>query len=231
MYNLTTQILYSIFHNDHQSAQFLSTIRESSVRNMFFVYNKGDLIIQQHDPVRYVYFLLKGSVSVITSISWTNSDVIDTLFPLDILGLVELLNDQPSYTAFVVADTPCTIFRVPIPLFSKIIKNDVKLCYETLRILGKVTMHNMDRAETNSIFHSYDRLCHFLYLKAQGHIPYTYPHTRKDLSDNLHINLRTLYRYISTMETDGYLKLEHGKIIIQEHHFKKLFEKYGTVTL
>ena len=174
---------------------------------------------------------MKGSASVITSISWTSSDIIDTLVPLDILGLVELLNDQPAYTAYVVADSPCTVLRIPVPLFTRIIKQEAALCYETLRILGNITMHNMDRAETNSIFHSYDRLCHFLYLKAQGHVPYISPFTRKELSENLHINLRTLYRYINTMESEGYLKLEHGKIIIEETHLNRLFDKYGSVTL
>ena len=231
MYNLTTQVLHSIFDKNTPIETVLSSVRDSSIRNMFFFYNKEDIIIQQHDPVKYIYFLLKGSASVITSISWTSSDIIDTLFPLDILGLVELLNDQSAYTAYVVADTPCTVLRIPVPLFQKIIKQEASLCYETLRILGNITMHNMDRAETNSIFHSYDRLCHFLYLKAQGHIPYTFPHTRKELSDDLHINLRTLYRYIGTMEKEGYLKLKHGKIIIEEEHLEKLFEKYGSVTL
>ncbi len=231
MYNLTIKTLYSIFQGRYKQDSFLSDLRDTSVRNMLFVYNEGDLIIQQHAPVKYVYFLLKGSVSVITSISWTSSDIIDILFPLDILGLVELLNDQPSYTAYVVAETPCTVFRISADVFCKIIKHDSILCYETLRILGSVTLDNMNRAETNSIFHAYDRLCYFLYLKAQGHDSYTYPHTRKELAEQLHINLRTLYRYIDSMEKAGYLKLDHGKIVIENEQFQNLHLRYGSVTL
>lgn len=231
MYNSTVKSLYAIFNNEYNHDNPLATFQDAPDRNMFFSYNKEDLIILQNDPVKYVYFLLKGTASALNSISWTSSEWVDTLVPLDILGLVELLNDQPAYTAFVRAETNCVVLRIPVAQFVTIIKEDANLCYHTLRVLGKVTEHNMNRAETVAIFHSLDRLGHFLYLNASGHLPYTYPYTRKKLADDLYINLRTLYRHLDTMAKDGYLKLEKGKIRIEEEHFEKLYEKYGTIIL
>ena len=89
-------------------------------------------------------------------------------------------------------------------------------------------MHNMNLAESVAIYDSYDRLCHFLFLRAYEVIPYTYPHTRKKLADDLHINLRTLYRHIDTMKQEGYLKDVQGKIVIEEAQLKRLYKKYGT---
>lgn len=231
MYNSTINALKMIFANEYNHENPLLTFKDFQNRSMFYTYNKQDLIIAQNDPVKYVYFLIKGTALVLNSISWTNSDIIDTLVPLDILGLVELLNDQPQYTGFVIADTPCVVLRIPVNQFQKIIKNDGLLCYETLRVLGKITEHNMDRAETNAIFHPYDRLGHFLYLKAKNNIPYVYPHTRKKLAEDVYINLRTLYRHIDTMENEGFLRLERGKIIIGDTEFVKLDARYGSIVL
>lgn len=231
MYNSTIKAMQMIFKNEYNHENPLLTFKDFQNRSMFHVYNKQDLIISQGSPVKYVYFLLKGTALVINSISWTNSDIVDTLVPLDILGLVELLNEQPAYTGYVIADTPCVVLRIPVTQFQNIIKNDGRLCYETLRVLGQITEHNMNRAETNAIFHPYDRLGHFLFLKAQNNVPYVYPHTRKKLSEDVYINLRTLYRHLDAMDKEGFLKLERGKIHIDQEHFDRLDERYGSIVL
>lgn len=231
MYKSTKESMKLIFSNDYNHDNPLQTFQKFANRSSFLSFKKGELIIQQNSPVKYVYFLLKGSASVVNSISWANNEIIDTLLPLDILGLVELLNDQPDYTAYVIAETPCVLLRVSIELFLSIIKEDGLLCFDTLRILGKVTEHNMNRAETNAIFQPSDRLGHYLYLKAIGHLPYTYPHTRKKLADDLYINLRSLYRHIDAMQKNGYLSIERGKIVITDAQFDKLHERYGSIIL
>lgn len=231
MYNSTVAAMKTIFSGEYNHDNPLLTFKDYQNRGMFLAYNKQDLIIQQGASVKYIYFLLKGTASVLNSISWTNSDIIDTLVPLDLLGLVELLNEQKAYTGYVVAETPCVVFRVSTDLFLSIIKSDGLLCYETLRILGKITEHNMNRAETNAIFHPSDRLGHFLYLSSHGHVPYIYPHTRKKLAEDLHINLRSLYRYLDSMAEEGFIKLERGKIQITKENFAKLDERYGSIVL
>lgn len=231
MYNSTMKAMQMIFADAYNHENPLLTFKDFQNRSMFIAYNRHDMIIQQHDPVKYVYFLLKGTAVVLNSIEWTNTNTIDTLVPLDILGLVELLNDQPGYTGYVIADTTCVVFRVPTDQFQRIIKTNGILCYETLRVLGKITEHNMNRAETNAIFHPYDRLGHFLYLNATGHIPYIYPHTRKKLAEDVYINLRSLYRHIDDMVKEGFLEIRRGKICIEEKHYKKLDERYGSIVL
>lgn len=231
MYNNTIKLLHSIYNNEYNHENPLSTFIDTPISNMFFSYNEHDVFINQNAPVKYIYILLKGTALAKNSISWTQSDIVDRVKPIDILGLVECLNEQPAYTAYVVAETPCVVFRIPTDVFLSIIKNDALLCYHTLRIFAKVTQHNMDRAETNAIFHSFDRLGHYLYITATGDLPYIYPYTRKKMADDLYINLRTLYRYLNTMEKEQFLTLEHGKIVIYKHNFDKLHAKYGNIVL
>ena len=228
MHKNTIKVMHDVFQGKYNLENPLATFKDSPCRNMFFTYNKQETIIQQYDPVKYIYFFLKGSAHVTKPIVWAKEEIIDTIAPLDILGIVELLNGYPTYTAFVTAETPCIVFRIPVKQFIEILKQDGVLCFETLRVLGSMTMHNMNLAESVAIYDSYDRLCHFLFLRAYEVIPYTYPHTRKKLADDLHINLRTLYRHIDTMKQEGYLKDVQGKIVIEEAQLKRLYEKYGT---
>lgn len=231
MYKSTIEAMNLIFSNKYNHENPLNTFDNFANRSSFLSFKKGDMIIQQNTPVKYIFFLLKGSASVINNISWVNNEIVDTLVPLDLLGLVEHLNGQPNYTAYVIAEAPCVLMRVPIDTFVSIIKENGLLCYEAMRVLGKVTEHNMNRAETNAIFQPSDRLGHYLYLKAEGHLPYTYPYTRKKLADDLYINLRSLYRHIDIMRESGYLSVERGKIIITKEHFEKLHERYGSIIL
>lgn len=231
MCNITCAALRTIFQNRYNHENPLLTFAESPLRHHFFTYKKNEVIINQGDPVKYFYLLLNGKALVLNTISWSNTDIVDTLIPPHIMGLVEYLNNIPSYTGYVVAETSCTLMRISVEKYVKLIKEYPDLCYETLKVLGSITHSNMNRAETNSIFHPQDRLGHFLFLEALGKLPYKCPHTRKKLTDILYINLRTLHRYISTMEEEGYLALEQGKIIIRKQHFDKLNERYGSITL
>lgn len=231
MYNSTTKILEMIFKGQYDKRNPLISFRQIASNSQIVVAEKNDTIISQKDNVKYFYFLLSGRVSVLNSITWSNDNVIDTLEPLDILGLVEYLNNQDQYTAYVVAETKCVLFRISTESFIKIINQNAFLCYQTLRVLGKITEQNMNRAESSSIFHPKDMLGHYLFLQAQHRTPYTCPVTRALLAEKLHINLRTLYRYLDYMQQKGYLALRHGKIVIEDEHFQKLSARYGEIIL
>jgi CRP-like cAMP-binding protein len=151
---------------------------------------------------------------------------------LDILGLIEYLNEIPIYTAYVVALETCNVLRISVTDFSQIIQQDAFLCYHTLQVLGRVTNDNMNRAEVKSLFHPKEALGHYLFLQAQSNgIPYTLPLTKKDLSEKLQINLRSLHRYFSSMNASGMLKLEKGKVIIDANDFKNLAKRYQDIIL
>lgn len=231
MYNNTIRALEMIFKGDYDPQNPAASLRGIASKNQLITAEKNDTIINQKDPVKYFYLLLKGRACVLNHITWNSDNVVDFLEPLDILGLVEYLNNTESYTAFVMAETKCVLFRIPAEVFTQIIRQNSFLCYQTVLVLGKVLQSNMNRAETNSLFHPKDILGHYLFLQAQHVIPYVCPLTRNALAEKLHINLRTLYRHIDSMKESGYLILRHGKIVIESEHFERLKRRYGDIIL
>lgn len=201
--------------------------------SQLIVLNKNDILINQHDPLKDMYFLLSGHMSVLNQIDWSDDNIVDSLEPLDIIGFIEYLNNIETYTSYVVADTKCVLYRMPIKDFAKLIQTNASLCYKTLLVFAKITESNMNRAEIHSLFHAKDVLGYFLYLQAEksSNFPFICPMTRSMLSDKLHINLRTLYRYIDFMKENGFLCLKNGKIMITKEHFANLKERYGNIVL
>lgn len=231
MYNNTIRALEIIFRGDYDPQNPASALRPIASKNQLITVQRNDTIINQKDPVKYFYLLLKGRACVLNHITWSSDNVVDFLEPLDILGLVEYLNNTDAYTAFVMAETKCVLFRIPVEIFIQIIRQNAFLCYQTLLVLGKVTESNMNRAETKCLFHPRDILGHYLYLQALHVVPYICPLTRHVLAEKLHINLRTLYRHIDSMKENGYLTLRKGKIVIEASHFERLKTRYGDVIL
>ena len=231
MYNNTIRALEIIFKGEYDLKNPAAALRGIAAKNQLITAERNDTIINQEDPVKYFYLLLKGRACVLNHITWNNDNVVDFLEPLDILGMVEYLNNVDAYTAFVMAATDCVLFRIPVEIFIHIIQENAFLCYQTLLVLGKVLESNMNRAETNSLFHPKDILGHYLYLQAEHVLPYVCQMTRQVLAEKLHINLRTLYRHIDSMKENGYLTLRKGKIVIEAEHFERLKVRYGDIVL
>ena len=193
-------------------------------------YNKNETIINVKEPVDYVYFLLDGQASIWGEIEWANN-IIAYIYPNELLGLLEILNEIDTYTAFVLAETKCRVFRIPRDTFIDMLQTDCDLCYKTLKLLGRMTSKNMEDANIKKLFSHYDIIGYYLFLQSKHKLPYTCYYTRSQLSEILNINLRTLYRNISLLEEDGLLNIKKGKIIVDKENFTKLENRYENIII
>lgn len=223
--------LRKILSENYDKRNPLKAFNSFSYAGSLYFVNPGDVILYQMDPPDYFYLLLSGKALVMNRTLSGDSCVVDIVSATDILGLLEVLNDHPGYAADVVAETKCCIFRIPASYFTKLLEQDGTLCFQALRILGKVAATDMRFAETKALFSSWDVLGFHLYLLSFQSRPHKCTGTRAQLADTLHINLRTLYRYIDQMKNKGYLTLEHGKIVITEDNYAKLNSRYENILL
>lgn len=231
MYKNTKKLLEIILKQEYDKKNPLQSLPQEDVLGQLYTVKKGEIIIQQKAKADHLYLLLSGTARVLTSTSWFNDQHIDTVEALDVLGMIEHLNDLPGYTAYVVAQTPCTIFKISTAVYISIIQEEAMLCYLSLRVLGRVTQISMNSAESNLIFQPRDIIGHYFYLQSREHRPYKCTLTRRELADELFLNLRTVYRHIQFFEEKEYLTIQRGKIYIYESHFEKLRQRYGDIIL
>lgn len=231
MYNNTKKALEIILKEEYDRKDPLQSFTHLDLGNQLFTVPKGETILYQGDPAKYFYILLSGRTIIMNQISFSTSDIIDYVEPPHILGLMEYIDHDPCYTAFVVAETMCVLFRINSIEFMDYIRQNAELCYQTLLITAHVTSSNMNLAEIHRIFPTKDILGHYLYKQAYYQLPYTCPLTRKELANQLNINLRTLYRYLDYMEKQGYITIYKGKIIIKKKQLEQLSLRYGNVII
>lgn len=231
MYINTKKALEIILKENYDKENPKSAFEHLNLGNQLITIPKGKTILYQGDSAKYFYFLLSGNTMIMNRISFSTNDIIDYVEPPHILGLMEFINKDAFYTAFVVSETDCVLFRVLAKDFMDYIRQDAELCYQTLLVTAHIASWNMDRAETHRIFPAQDILGHYLYQKARFQLPYTCPLTRKELSEKLNINLRTLYRYLDTMNQNGYISLTRGKIVIGQKEMEHLSARYGDVII
>lgn len=227
-----TNALHKIFENPSSFSNFQEELSPLVASGELFSVGKDKTLMFQNDPVDYIYLLLSGKVSVVNSVSWGYERVVDYIEPLQILGLVEYLNQIPYYTAYVITETPCTLIRLTVDKFIRIIQSDAMLCYYTLVLMGETSQTNMNTSELKSMIHPRDMLGHHLFhLASNQSLPYTVPCTRMQLAEDLHMNLRTMYRYLDRLNQKGYIQLVHGKIVINENCFSKMKTRYQELIL
>ena len=196
-----------------------------------FQIKKGKTIITQGQPANYIYILLSGEGVVLNDIEWNINNTIDEVNAIDCLGITEYLTEKKEYTGFVIAKTDCYVFKLHNSEFYEILSSSFEISFTILKILARVTTHAMEHAETQSTFPKKDIVGYYLYLKSCDSIPYICPLRRSELADFLHINLRSLYRYLDIMKSEGMIKLRKGKIIIDIECFKILSNKYQSLIL
>jgi len=231
MYNDTIGALEIILGESYDADNPAASLLDFISASRLITVRKNQTILYKMDPAEYLYMLLKGRAVIMNDISWNKDNIIDYVESPHILGLIEPLNGEEHYTAFAIAQTDCILFRIRTAEFMSIIQRNPSLCYKTLIIMAKIAESNMGHAESHKMLSSKDILGHYLYLRAQYNIPYTCPLTRTALSEELHINLRTLYRYIGDLEKRGCLALRKGKIVIEKEHLDNLALRYKEIIL
>lgn len=221
------EALKIIFSNDQEAKEKL---REQCADVVHFA--PKQLICCKNRPLEYVYIILKGQLYVQNDIEFAEDNTVDFLEVGEIVGFIEYLVNIDYLTANVIANTDSWLYKISLSDFVAEIKSDVSLCYSTLLNIGYLAHMNMKLAETHRILPAKDVLGDYLYQLAKGHQPYyRYPHTRHELSERLHINLRTLYRYIEQFEKENYLSIVKGKIVIEREHFNRLHSRYGKIVM
>ena len=171
MYKNTKKALEIILKEEYDKENPLQSFTHLNLGNQLLTVPKGETILYQGDSAEYFYFLLSGHTVIMNQISFSTNDIIDYVEPPHILGLMEYINKDSFYTAFVVADTACVLFRVNAKEFMDFIQQDAKLCYQALIITAHIASSNMDRAETHRIFPTKDILGHYLYRQACYKLP------------------------------------------------------------
>ncbi len=222
--NMICQLLQRVFSPDYngKSPASLFTKQEWKALPLQRI-KKGEAFIQFGFAAEMVYFLLQGQVRVSVVTSEGAQAVIDSIEAPHLFGVTEAVQGKQQYSARVEGASSCLVAAVPAQEFLRQVYGDAKASQTLILFLATIANEIMDKAERKAIRKPREILLYYLYQYGKKHTrPCRLSLTRKALSEELHINLRTLYRYLAVCEQEGVLLLEGGKVVITEEGFKRL---------
>lgn len=186
-------------------------------------YSSDEILLECFSPVNKVLILIQGNVQI-HNYSIDGNKSIQGIMPApEFFGLIEALTDTSVYTSSVVAAGPVTAVTVPVPLLEKALRTNIELANVIIKKLAQFANIKMDEAVEENTQKPIDTLILFLYKYTEGKkLPHTILMKRSELSGLLHIELRTLYRYLNTLQNRNFCKLSYGKIVITKENFSNL---------
>lgn len=193
--------------------------------------SKGKVLFTQGEKAGSLYIIIKGRATVLNTIDWSINNIVDIIERPHIIGLMEVMNHSSRVSSYVVAISDMVLYHINGNDFLQIIKHDSILCFDTLMVMSVVTENTMLSAEIKKTFPAQDVLGFYLFQFGKNHLNEELKISRAELAEELHINLRTLFRYLEDFKKNGYIKNKQRKIVIGEKELKKLSDRYANIQL
>ena len=182
-------------------------------------------IISCGSPANKIYVLLNGSCLIICYNQDGKASVQDSLQAPQIFGLTELVCRQEFYSASVVGDKTGMALAIPTPLFMEAMQRSLTVDQAVIKYLGYLARRNMDAWEYCNLYAPQDTLALNLYSWCREQaLPFVLKMDRNDLAEYLHIQVRSLYRYLDILKRQNMCCIINGKITITEENFRTLKE-------
>ena len=183
----------------------------------------GKTFVHSGFAVYSVFVLLRGSARVICYSAAGAASVQDSLAAPQMFGLIEVVEERLMFAASIQANTDVLVLEVPAALFRSVLQNSAPAARVMIRNLAYLAVRNMDNVEYYTLNRPQQTLALYLYQACRDtKKPYTLPLCRRMLAEILHIHLRSLYRYLDELKSEGLCCVVRGKITITEQQFAAL---------
>jgi CRP-like cAMP-binding protein len=171
-------------------------------------YQKGETIFNAYKPVLYIYFLVEGLVEINSIMLSGNKLFINNLFPLELIGDLEYMNEQDAMFDVVAADD-CITILLPFEVAKKHLENNPKF-WKLLAIECNKKLLRTNRSIILKGSYSLKTVLANHLIKNKYEINFT---SLVNLASQLNVSYRNLSRVIKILAEEGIIKKERKKII------------------
>lgn len=182
-------------------------------------------LINAGDNCEYVYLILKGRAKGTDIQVYGNVYNFMEYSELTFLGDYEVLGDLKNYRASIKTLTQCEIISIPSAVYLEWLKRDVNALFMRTQMLMKVLTDQTAEERKYLFLTCKERLILYLVSKYErngNNKTYRLNKTQSELAERLGFNVRTLQRNISTLEMEGMISTESGKICITKEQYEKM---------
>lgn len=174
-------------------------------------------------PLQYIYILLEGTCCVEKYNQGGKLFTDSTRDAMQIFGLIEAATDERCHTVSMKCITDCTYAKIPVASYMKIVQSDPELLMMSMQFLCIFFREHVQT--TDQLMLDVPRrsiLLKLYHYCAERPFPVTVQIQKKELAQDLNMNLRTLYRRLDKFYEEGILSAQKGKIWISRKQYLKI---------
>jgi len=182
-----------------------------------FILRKGDLLDN-------IYFLLQGTVNVLNEFEEGDSFHFAQVNSFNILGEIEFLAQEKIIAATCMAKTICLTIQIPLKNMEKWICDDNQFFHFIVKALAK---KNYEASLNRGIELMYP-IKHLLkiylikQLKIEGNYSVILGKSRKNISEELGISVRSVNRAVHDLKAKNMISIEKGKIYVSKSQYSEI---------
>lgn len=185
---------------------------------------KNERLIFKEMPSNYIFILLKG---LCCSDKYSPSGKLLTTVasrPVQIYGLFEAVHptlNQHTTTIRCISD--CAYIRIPIQIYVNQLLTDPKFSWLNMQYLSSFIDRVLTENENLLLNNTRDKLLLQIFQYCENkEFPVVVKTKKEELAQLLNTSLRTLYRQLDCLYSEGLISSEHGKIIIYEPQYREM---------
>lgn len=206
-----------LFRNCTEEVKYYMTLIDIEAESTF---------IKAGTDCTHIFIILSGKV---TGVEWPmheRSYPFKDFGPGDFFGEIECFAGLPQYRISIIASTPFRVLSIPASTYMDWMRMDVDALF--LR-----TQENMRRLITQTaearkylFMEGKDRLMVHLIRKFEQRLPtpqvLELRHTRSQIAEEIGFSVKTLNRSVQKLEELGFIRVQHGKILIPEEGYRAM---------
>lgn len=188
---------------------------------------KGYMLIQAGMPCEYVYIILKGKVSGLDLQMLGNVYMFMEYSETEVLGDYEVFGDIKDYRVTIRATAPCELLAISASVYLKWMKEDINALFMRTRNLMSNLTYQTSEERKYRFLGCKERLILYL-IEVFERVPKRsfckIKKTQPELAERIGFTVRTIQRNIQSLEKDGLITTELGKICLTKEQYLRLKE-------
>lgn len=192
------------------------------------IFQKGEELFQAGKPCRYIYIILSGK-AVGIEYQWVDSAYAFREFSeASLLGDYEVFGEIEICNVSIRALDTCRTIMIPARIYLHWMKSDIHALYLRIYKIMRTMTWQVSHERKYLLLNSKERLILFIsqnYKQDRQDKQYKIHMTQAELADRIGVSVRTIQRNLLSMEKEGLITVNAGKICIGPEQSRALSKR------
>lgn len=188
---------------------------------------RGKKFVIQKDPLKAIYILVSGTVSVLEEYTDGNAYVFQENVAPTIFGEMESFAGMDCYIASLIAKTDCIFLVISTVDYMQFMKGHQALYLKRLKEDLSSVLQRGHKDRWTLQLQGVERIRLYMirnYKKTGNNHPYELLVTRQSIADETGLSLKTVQRAIKELKEQGDLTTKGHKILISEQQYLQMLK-------